>query len=266
MISNTVLDKIAAAKRARIEARLKETPREILREQAFACTMRVPSFKAAVSVTGKLNIIAEIKKASPSKGIIQPDFHPVEQALDYERAGAAAVSVLTEEDFFLGSDVYLKAIQKDVGLPVLRKDFIIDEMQIYEAKCMGASAVLLIAAMLDRDTLKRFYQITKALGLDALVEVHNDAELETAMEIGADIIGINNRDLKTFHVSLDVTKRLAGLLPDSVVKVAESGIHTVQDMAVIKESGVHAVLIGESLMRSQGTIEEKLRELMGETQ
>lgn len=265
MISNTVLDKIARAKRVRLEERLKATSREALRSRAMACTLCVEPFRQAISVPGGLNIIAEIKKASPSKGIIQPDFHPVEQAQAYEQAGAAAISVLTEEDFFLGSDEYLKAVQQAVKLPVLRKDFIIDEMQIYEARCMGASAVLLIAAMLDVETLKRFYEITKTLGLDALVEVHNEAELESALAIGADIIGMNNRDLKTFHVSLEVTQRLAKLLPDSVVKVAESGIHTAQDMETVKSSGVHAVLIGESLMRSQGSVEEKLRELMGKS-
>ncbi len=263
MTSNTVLDKIAAAKRVRIDERLKKTSCNALREQAQACALNVPSFYKAVSASGKLNIIAEIKKASPSKGIIQPDFHPVEQAQAYEQAGASAISVLTEEDFFLGSDEYLKSIQKAVRLPVLRKDFIIDEMQIYEARCMGASAVLLIAAMLDRETLKYFYQITKAVGLDALVEVHNETELESALETGAEIIGINNRDLKTFQVNLGVTKRLAKLLPESAVKVAESGIHTAQDIALVKEAGVHAVLIGESLMRSQGSVDKKLQELMG---
>lgn len=262
MNTGTILDQITAAKHKRIDERLKHTPRSILERRAVNAKTEVPSFKQAISGTQRLSVIAEIKKASPSKGLIQPDFHAARQAAAYERAGASAISVLTEEDYFLGSDEYLKEAGKASNLPLLRKDFIIDEMQIFEAKLLGASAILLIAAMLEKQMLHTFYQTASALGLDALVEVHQEQELELAMAVDAQIIGVNNRDLKTFAVDLGVTQRLAGLLPQNVVRVAESGIHTAQDMQMVRKAGVDAVLIGESLMRTQGNAEKKLRELM----
>jgi indole-3-glycerol phosphate synthase len=191
-----------------------------------------------------------VKKASPSKGIIAEDFPWLEIAKEYEDGGAAAISVLTEPEFFLGSDQYLREIAAAAHIPVLRKDFIIDPYQVYEAKLLGARAVLLICALLDRETLSSFIKIAGELALDCLVEIHNEAEAEEALWAGARIIGINNRDLTAFTVDVGLTARLRKLIPAGVLAVAESGIKTPQDVRALKDLGLDAALIGESLMRA----------------
>jgi indole-3-glycerol phosphate synthase len=248
----TILDEIAARTRIRVE-RAKETePFDLLRERARALGEtgdgRFP-FERALKAPG-LSFICEVKKASPSKGLIAADFSWLRIAREYEAAGAAAVSVLTEPEYFLGSDQYLREIAAELRIPALRKDFIIDPYQIYEAKLLGAEAVLLICALLDAGTLGSFIKLAEELGLSALVEIHDEAELKQALGAGARIVGINNRDLKTFTVDLELTARLRGLVPAGTVVVAESGIQTPADTGRLKELGVDAALIGESLMRA----------------
>jgi indole-3-glycerol phosphate synthase len=239
-----ILDKIAASTRERLSK---------LKDRA--------SFEDALKAPG-LSFICEVKKASPSKGIIVEDFPYRQIAREYEAAGAAAISVLTEPQFFQGSAAYLQEIARDVQIPCLRKDFIIDEYQIYEAKFLGASAVLLICALLNEKQLASFIALTESIGLSALVETHRESEVESAVKAGARIIGINNRDLQTFAVDLDVTRRLASQIPADIVKVSESGIHTPEDIKYIKDCGVDAVLIGESMMRARDK-KQYLAELVG---
>lgn len=207
-----------------------------------------PSFYEALAKEG-LSIIGEVKKASPSKGLIKPDFNPLEIAKEYETC-VDAVSVLTEQDYFLGDDEYLKQISESIKLPTLCKDFIIDEVQIYRAKLLGASAVLLIAAILSDEELIRFLDIVKSLGMDALVEVHTHEELIRVLSTKARIIGINNRDLKNFETSLEVTKLLRTHIPEDIIVVSESGIHGEEDIKLLSESKVNGVLIGECFMRT----------------
>jgi indole-3-glycerol phosphate synthase len=207
-----------------------------------------------------LSVIAEVKKASPSKGIISEQFNPVEIATEYQKSGANAVSCLTEEYYFKGSSNYLKEIRKHISIPILRKDFIIDEYQIYEARVIGADAILLIAAILDTETLIKFKGIADSLNLSCLFEVHNNEELESVKKVGAEIIGINNRNLKTFDVSLDTTKSLAELISKDCVIVSESGIKNNDDMKTVRSFGADAVLIGETFMRSE-SIEKTMAEL-----
>ena len=213
-------------------------------------------------------LIAEVKKASPSAGVICPDFNPVRIAREYEAAGASCLSVLTDEKFFQGSLDHLRQIREAVKLPLLRKDFIIDERQLLEAIEWGADAILLIVAILTDEQLDRFQSLATEAGLAALVEVHDDTELERAMKIGANLIGVNNRDLKTFKVDLATTGKLAAKLFSSPVTrhssllVAESGIQTRADVQRLKQCGANAILVGESLMRG-GDIPKKVRELIG---
>ncbi len=218
------------------------------------------SFKAALKSLPRPAIIAEVKKASPSKGIIAEDFRPTEQAAAYQRAGAAAISCLTEEYYFKGSAEYFRQIRDTVHIPMLRKDFIFDPYQLYEAKAMGADAVLLIAAVLSPALLRENRLLAESLGMDVLAESHDERELETAIEAGCTIFGINNRNLKTFEVSLETTRRLARLVPKDGVIVSESGIKTAEDMKLLEDLGADAVLIGETLMRS-GSVEKSVAEL-----
>jgi len=206
-------------------------------------------FERSLSAPG-LSFICEVKKASPSKGVIAEDFPFLKIAKEYEEGGAAAISVLTEPEFFLGSGEYLRKIAAAVQIPVLRKDFIIDPYQIYEAKIWGAKAVLLICALLEQETLSAFLKTASELSLDCLVEIHSEAEAQEALAAGARIIGINNRDLTTFNVDSGLTLRLRKLIPPGVLTVAESGVKSPDDIRALKETGVDAVLIGESLMRS----------------
>lgn len=218
------------------------------------------SFRKALTSLPRPAVIAEVKKASPSKGIISEDFRPAEQAVAYQKAGAAAVSCLTEEYYFKGSAEYFKAVRKAINLPMIRKDFIIDPYQLYEAKAMGADAVLLIAAILSEEQMKEYRIIAESLGMDVLAESHDEKELEAVIAAGCSIFGINNRNLKTFEVSLENTKRLAKLVPDGGILVSESGIKTAEDMKFLADLGADAVLIGETLMRS-GSVESSMREL-----
>jgi indole-3-glycerol phosphate synthase len=219
-------------------------------------------FKKQISQDNGINLIAELKKASPSKGIIREDFNLIELAKICEKAGAAAISVLTEDKYFLGKPGFVKDVAEAVGPPTLTKDFIIEEGQIYEAAYNGASAVLLIVALLSVDEIKKLMAVASSLDIDCLVEIHNEEELNQALEAGAEIIGINNRDLKTFVVDLKNCDRLIPLIPKDKVIVAESGIKTSEDIKHLQEIGANAVLIGETFMR-QADVGAKIKELLG---
>jgi indole-3-glycerol phosphate synthase len=221
----------------------------------------IKDFTAALSGPG-LNVIAEIKKASPSRGVIREDFDPLRIAGIYEKGGAAAISVLTEEKYFLGSLDILREVVNAVSVPVLRKDFIIDEYQLYEAAHTGAGAALLIAAILEQDRLSDYVSLARDLGMAALIEVHNEDDLEKTLKSPGNIIGINNRDLRTFATDLQVTFRLKKQVPaDGYLVVSESGIQGPQQLILLKEAGVNAVLVGEALMR-EPDIGAKLKEFM----
>jgi indole-3-glycerol phosphate synthase len=249
----TILDEIAGKTKLRVAKAKDAAPFDLVRGDALALAEKeVKSafpFERAIAAPG-LSFICEVKKASPSKGIIAADFPYLQTALEYEAAGAAAISVLTEPDYFLGSDQYLREIAAAAGIPTLRKDFVIDPYQIYEAKLLGAKAVLLICALLDAQALAGYIKTAGELGLSALVEIHNEAEAEQAVKAGAKIIGINNRDLKTFKVDLAVTARLRSLIPAGILAVAESGIKSPEDVRAISALRVDAALVGESLMRA----------------
>ena len=256
-----ILDEIVASKKEE----LTETRRSIpLADQKRRAADAGPTrgFGRALALGTAMRLIAEVKKASPSKGVIRPDFHPVRIAEAYERAGASCISVLTERKYFQGSLDYLGAIRQAVGLPLLRKDFIIDDYQIVEARAAGADAVLLIAACLDRRQLEEYLGIAAELGLDVLVESHTVRELDASLRAGAQIIGINNRDLGSFAVSLETTFAMLKDIPDDRIVVSESGIRTRSDVVRLEQAGVDAVLVGESLMREQD-IAKKVKELLG---
>ena len=258
------LDRIVAAKRREVEALRGTLPlREAERKISGLPACR--GFERALGEGRKrpVGLIAEVKKASPSKGLIRPDFHPSRLARDYEAAGADCVSVLTDRDFFQGSNDYLKEVREAVGLPLLRKDFTIDELQIYEARLIGADAVLLIAAILGKERLAQLHRLARDVGLDVLVEVHDRAELETVLEFGeATLIGVNNRDLRTFQTSLEVTGQLMPLMPPGVTAVSESAISAPADIAYVREAGAHAVLVGEHFMR-QPDVGQAIVDLLG---
>lgn len=221
---------------------------------------RYSTFKKILARPG-INLIAEIKKASPSKGIIRDDFLVDQIAMVYEQNGAAALSILTEEKYFLGKPTFLKQVSECVNLPLLMKDFFIDEGQIYEAFFLGASAILLIMVILTDDEVKRFKDIATSLDLDCLVEVHNQEELDRAIKCEAEIIGVNNRDLVTFNVDIKTSELLIPQIPDGVVKVAESGLATHDDIRRLEKIGTNAVLIGETFMREKN-IGAKVKEVM----
>jgi indole-3-glycerol phosphate synthase len=221
----------------------------VLEQQAYERKVLPRPFGEALKSANPA-IIAEIKKASPSKGLLQAEFHPAFIAHTYEEGGAACLSVLTDRQFFQGSLHDLEAARAAVSLPVLRKDFTIDRVQVWEAAAHGADAILLIAAILDTDEMLHLRETAASLGLAALVEVHNVDELTKAVESGAEIIGVNNRNLETFEVSLDTSLRLSYLMPSHAIRVSESGIHTAEDIELLSGAGFHAFLIGESLMRS----------------
>lgn len=253
-----ILDDIVEKRKEQLKREKENFPLEEMKQMAANSKRVSLDFKAALR-TDNIAIISEVKKASPSKGIISEDFRPAEQAKAYEQAGANAISCLTEEHYFKGAGKYLADIRANVNLPILRKDFIFDEYQIYETKVLGADAVLLIAAILQEEEILKFYRLAKSLGLYCLTEVHNEEELQKVIRCKCDIIGINNRDLKTFHVDLDTTKHLAELIPYDAVLVSESGMKNGTDLRMVKEYGADAVLIGETLMRSEdikGTIDD----------
>ncbi|MGH9495599.1 MAG: indole-3-glycerol phosphate synthase TrpC [Candidatus Sulfotelmatobacter sp.] len=255
----TILDRIVAATRARVaEAKRRADLRELERQ---AESHAVRGFRRALQAKahGGIAVIAELKKASPSKGLIRAEFHPAELARELEAAGAAALSVLTDEEFFQGSLKNLREASAAVSIPCLRKDFIVDEFQLVEARANSADAVLLIVAALSREELAALSREAKARRLNVLCEVHDEEELARALDSGCDLIGVNSRDLKTFKVDLSVAFRLAEKIPADVVRVAESGIHSLADLARLRMAGYQAFLIGESLMRAESPGNELTR-------
>ncbi len=246
-----ILDRIVAAKREEIKARKEQRPFADLERDALRRPPRA-SFAQALLPKGRgrdIRLIAEIKKASPSKGLIRQDFDPPLLARQYAAAGAAGISVLTDEPFFQGSLAYLDQVSRTVRTPLLRKDFVLEEYQLLEARAAGASAVLLIAAILDDAALERLLREAAELDLDTLTEVHTEEELDRAVEVGAPVVGVNNRDLQSFEVDLETTLRLRPRIPPDRVAVSESGISRREDVLRLQEAGVDAILVGESLMR-----------------
>ena len=257
----TILDQLATHARERTEQAQKKIPLGELKQQAMLLPKGDFAFENALKKPG-ISFICECKKASPSKGLIAPDFPYLQIAKDYEAAGADCISVLTEPKWFLGSDEYLKEIADAVAIPCLRKDFTVDEYMIYEAKVLGASAVLLICSILSEEQIKAYIGVCDELGLSALVEAHDESEVQTALGAGARIIGVNNRNLKDFSVDTDNSRRLRELIPYDVLFVSESGVSSASDVARLREIGADAVLIGETLMRASDK-KAKLDELRG---
>ena len=257
----TILDELAAYARARVADAKKETPLEALRKRALSRPKGDFAFENALKKPG-VSFICECKKASPSKGIIAPDFPYLEIAKEYEAAGADCISVLTEPKWFLGSDRYLEEIALSVSLPCLRKDFTVDAYMIYEAKLLGASAVLLICSILSEEALRQYIGLCDELGRSALVEAHDGEEVGMALRAGARMIGVNNRNLKDFSVDTDLSRRLRALIPPEVIFVSESGVKTPADVELRRETGADAVLVGETLMRAPDKA-AKLAELRG---
>ena len=257
----SILDQLAGHARERVAEAKAARPIEALRHEALALPKGDFGFERALSGEN-LAFICECKKASPSRGLIAPDFPYLEIAGDYAAAGAEAVSVLTEPKWFLGSGEYLRRIAAAVSVPCLRKDFTVDEYMLYEAKLLGASAALLICAILDEAQLRDYIQICDSLGLSSLVEAHDENEVETALKAGARIVGVNNRNLKDFTVDTGNSRRLRSLIPKGVLFVSESGINDASDVRAAREMGADAVLVGEALMRA-GDRREKLKELRG---
>lgn len=252
MSKSDILQKILQTKQEEIAARSARLSLEQLRAQT-AQASPVRGFMRAMQakiVQGQPAIIAEIKQASPSKGVIRPDFDPPAIARSYAQAGAACLSVLTDAQYFQGHESYLQAARAACDLPVIRKDFIIDPYQVYEARVIGADCILLIVSALDDAALANLYKLATDLGMDVLIEVHNEAELQRALCLNAPLIGINNRNLRTFVTSLDTTLAMLPQVPNEVLLVTESGIHTQADVALMREHKVHAFLVGEAFMRA----------------
>ena len=259
-MANDFLGTIVTKKHALIESRRAYyvNLRTHLVKSAYS---RYGVFKKSISKPGEIALVAEIKKASPSKGVLRDDFNVEDIARAYEQAGASALSVLTEEEFFQGKPAYLKHVSESIHLPILMKDFFIDELQLFEARYCGASAVLLIVAILDDEQLGSLLRSAHDLDLDCVVEVHDEEELHRALKSGADILGVNNRDLRSFDTSLAVAEKLIPMIPEDKVIVAESGIKSYQDVKRLKELGADAVLIGETFMKERD-IGAKVREVM----
>ena len=255
----TILDKLAASAKARCEAAKGKIPPEEIRRLAENTPKGDFGFEKALKKPG-MSFICECKRASPSKGLIAPEFPYLDIARDYEAAGADCVSVLTEPEWFLGSDKYLEEIAHTVGIPCLRKDFTVDEYMIYEAKLLGASAVLLICSILDAEQLKEYIGAADSLGLSSLVEAHDEREIAAAVGAGARVIGVNNRNLKDFTVDTGNSGKLRSLVPDDIVFVSESGVSDAADVKRLYDAHVDAVLIGEALMRASDR-KAKLAEL-----
>lgn len=256
-----ILTKIIEEKKREIDIAKERLPLDKL-EKELRVMPSQRSFRQAVAKEHGISLIAELKKASPSAGILRRDFDPLKIAQVYRAYGASALSVLTDEKFFKGSINYIDLIKREVYLPILRKDFIIDKYQLYESKLYGADAVLLISDLLSRNELHQFLEISRILNMDAVAEIHNEEDLGKALAAGADIIGINNRNLHTFEVDLEVTSKLVGSIPEGKVIISESGIKTYENVMYLKSLGVNSVLIGETFMRSQD-IGAKVREIMG---
>ncbi len=254
----TVLDKIVADKKRALARRKDDMPLSRLKERLARRKPR--DFKTALKGDG-VKLIAEIKRASPSRGLLCPDFNPASLARTYERSGAAAISVLTESAHFQGSLEDLAEVRKSVALPLLRKDFIFDGYQVYETAASGADALLLIVAVLGPERLAELLALGQSLGLACLAEVHDEREIEIALKSGAEIIGINNRDLKTFQTDIETTRRLRPLIPGDKIVISESGISQTQDMKMLRSWGVDAALVGEALVTAPD-IAKKIRELL----
>ncbi len=260
----TILDQLAGYAKERVDRAGKELPLEELKKQAVSLTVSAEenfAFENALKKPG-ISFICECKKASPSKGLIAPDFPYMQIAREYEEAGAECISVLTEPKWFLGSDRYLREITDTVKIPCLRKDFTVDAYMIYEAKVLGASAVLLICAILDEEQMNEYIGICDELGLSALVEAHDEVEVRSALRAGARMIGVNNRNLRDFTVDTDNSRRLRELIPRDVLFVSESGIRDADDVEALSKIGADAVLVGETLMRAADK-KARLRELRG---
>lgn len=246
-----ILRKILSRKAEEVAQRRDAIPLASLRERAMNASP-VRGFANALqrrAATGRLAVIAEIKKASPSKGVLREDFNPAEIARSYARAGATCLSVLTDVDFFQGEDAHLKEARAACSLPVLRKDFVIDEYQVFESRALGADCILLIVAALSDGQLRDLKEAARGLGMDVLVEVHDADELERALSLDARLIGINNRDLRTFETRLETTLALLPRIPSERLTVTESGIHSAEEVALLREQGVRAFLVGEAFMR-----------------
>lgn len=265
---SNVLDKIVATKQAEVAAGQQQF--SVADFKAQIEQQEPPrGFVAAIENTIKNNqsaVIAEVKKASPSKGIIRADFDPVQIAKSYRQGGATCLSVLTDVEYFKGSADYLKQVKTTVNLPILRKDFMIDEWQIYQSRAMGADCILLIVACLDDDKLQALFALAKQLGMDVLVEVHDQTEMRRALQTEAKLIGINNRNLKTFETSLTTSQRLRTMVDDSRILVSESGIHSSADIDFLHQQQIHTFLIGESLMRHAEPGEQLVKLLNGKVQ
>ena len=245
----TILDQIVEVKARELERRTRDEPLEALKERIQS--LPVPANLSGALMGDGLRLIAETKKASPSKGLLRDDYDPASLAKCYVENGAAAVSVLTEVDHFQGSLEHMSAVKEVVGplgAPVLRKDFVFDPYQVYEARAYGADALLLIVAILTPESLRELLEVSQSLWLQALVEVHDEAELQAALDAGAEIIGINNRDLRTFNTDISLTDRLASLAPRGKIVVSESGIHSHDDMVRLRRGGAHAMLVGEAIV------------------
>src|SRR3989338_2211029 len=255
-----ILSRIIEDKARVVEEARRAKPQEDLIREIKNISVK-SQFKKNISRPHHINLIAEIKKASPSKGILRGDFNPVKIAITYQANGASAISVLTDERFFEGKLEHIKKVRGNVSIPILRKDFFIDEYQIYETVEAGAEAILLICEILSIAELTKFYNLAIELGLDCLVEVHNEEDIEKALAVNAAIIGINNRDLHTFKVDLGVTQRLIRLIPQNKIIVSESGIKCYEEIMFLKSLGVNAVLIGEAFMEADD-IASKMREMM----
>ena len=256
-----ILDMLAEHARERVKAAQSVIPSSEMRAKAFGLPKGDFSFEKALKAP-EISFICECKKASPSKGLIAPDFPYLSIAKEYESAGADAISVLTEPNWFLGSDDYLRDIASQVKIPCLRKDFTVDEYMIYEAKRLGASAVLLICSILSDSQLREYISVCDELGLSALVEAHDETEINMAVNAGARVVGVNNRNLKDFTVDTGNSKRLRSLLPPGVLFVSESGVKSAEDVAALRDIGADAVLVGETLMRASDK-RAKLLELKG---
>ena len=255
----TILDKLASHAKERVNLAKQSLSLQDIKKQAFSLPKGNFEFEKALK-NADFAFICECKKASPSKGIIAEDFDYLSIAKEYEKAGANCISVLTEPEWFLGSDNYLKEITKNVSIPCIRKDFTVDEYMIYEAKILGAKAILLICSILSGEQIKSYIKICDDLGLSALVEAHNEDEIKTAINSGARIIGVNNRNLKDFTVDTKNSENLRKLVPKDIIFIAESGITNAQDIKNLKNNNVNGVLIGETLMKAQNK-QQKLLEL-----
>lgn len=256
-----ILKRIVECKKERVSRQKQEMPLAVLKNQVKEIKFQPRDFKKAISEKDGIALIAEIKKSSPSAGILRQDFDPIAIAKEYEKAGAACISILTEENFFQGSMDILSKVRSVSLKPILAKDFFIDEYQIYSAKLHGADCILLIVSILENDYLNRFLQISKGLGMDCLVEVHNEIELKKAINSEADLIGINNRNLENFKVDLRTTENLYRIIPEGRLTISESGINTRADVEYLSSIGVDAILVGETLMRAKN-IPAKIRELL----